>query len=156
MRGRAPALLPVAPGFYCCGLRWRAHQKVGTAPARKCCGQRGVGRRRHGSANQVILSASMHRQRRSPKPLASVGVSWRELSPGHVCRGFFHWNAGVAPLCRRKPAMKGRRLLCAASSLRSGFLAPALPSWPGLFFGGGASSARSRSRSDDSRAVPTG
>jgi hypothetical protein len=51
---------------------------------------------------------------------------------------FFHWNACVVPLCRRKPATKGRRLLCAASSLRSGFLAPAPPSWPGLFFGGGA------------------
>ena len=31
----------------------------------------------------------------------------------------------MAPDCCRKPATKGRRLLCAASSLRSGFLAPA-------------------------------
>jgi hypothetical protein len=53
---------------------------------------------------------------------ASGGQCGKEvLGPGFTvgaffCRArFFHWNAGAAPLCRRKPATKGRRLLCAAA-----------------------------------------
>ena len=58
--------------------------------------------------------------------------------------GLFHWNADVVPLYCRKPATKGRRLLCAAADAsllpyvhsvslcapQSGFLARLLP---GLF-----------------------
>ena len=109
-----------------------------------------------------ILSAPTHRQRRSPNPLASVGVSWRELSPGHVCRGFFHWNADVAPLYRRKPATKGGKAVGAAADAsllpyvhsvslcapRSGFLAPAPPFRPGLFFGGSQSARPRRGAAD--------
>ena len=64
-----------------------------------------------------------------------------ELSPGHVCRGFFHWNADVVPLCCRKPATKGRRLLCAATdasslpSTASAFGSKRLPS-PGTAISG--------------------
>ena len=84
---------------------------------------------------------------------ASGGQCGKEvLGPGFTvgaffCRArFFHWNAGAAPLCRRKPATKGRRLLCAAADAsllpyvhsvslcapQSGFLAPARL-LPGLF-----------------------
>ena len=74
--------------------------------------------RQHGSANQVILSAPTPSQRHS-----SLGQRRRltveELSPGHVCRGFFHCNADVVPLCCRKAATKGRRVLCAATDASS-------------------------------------
>ena len=57
----------------------------------------------------------------------------------------------MAPLCCRKAATEGHRLLCAAAdatsfllhtvssfALKAASLAPVPPSWPGLFFGGGA------------------
>jgi hypothetical protein len=42
-----------------------------------------------------------------------------ELSPGHVCRGFFHCNADMVLLCCRKAATKRARLLCAAADASS-------------------------------------
>jgi len=40
--------------------------------------------------------------------------------PGLFCETrLFHWNADVAPLCRRKVATNGRRLLCAAADASS-------------------------------------
>jgi hypothetical protein len=33
--------------------------------------------------------------------------------------GFFHWNAGVVPLCCRKAATNGHRVLCAAADASS-------------------------------------
>ena len=77
-----------------------------------------------------------------------------------TCRlaGLFHRNAGVVPLCCRKPATKRARLLCAAAdtsslpyghgvSPRSGFLAPAPPFCRGCFFGCGAVAMASDGRS---------
>jgi hypothetical protein len=72
--------------------------------------------------------------------------------------GLFHRNAGVVPLCCRKPATKRARLLCAAAdtsslpyghgvSPRSGFLAPAPPFCRGCFFGCGAVAMASDGRS---------
>ena len=72
--------------------------------------------------------------------------------------GLFHRNAGVVPLCCRKPATKRARLLCAAAdtsslpygrgvSPRSGFLAPAPPFCRGCFFGYGAVAMASDGRS---------
>ena len=83
-----------------------------------------------------------------------IRVCWcRAGSPPPVSaqssgRGFFHWNAGAAPLCCRKPATKGGKAVGAAADAslipyvhsvslcapRSGFLAPAPPFRPGLFF----------------------
>jgi hypothetical protein len=52
-------------------------------------------------------------------PWAASAVDGRRTQPGHVCRGFFHCNADVVPLCCRKAATKGRRVLCAATDASS-------------------------------------
>jgi hypothetical protein len=44
--------------------------------------------------------------------------------------GLFHWNANVAPLCRRKPATNGHRLLCAAADASSLLVHPQRQPWP--------------------------
>jgi hypothetical protein len=94
-----------------------------------------------------ILSAPTHRQRRSPNPLASVGGFMARTQPRTRLPGLFFtrmpvWCRSVAgspsrrglgccvPLLTHLPSYGVRSV----SPFRSGFLAPAPPSWPGLFF----------------------
>jgi len=74
--------------------------------------------RQHGSANQVMLSASTPSQRQSSLGERRRFHGKKNLAPAERSGLFgrtrlFHWNADVAPFCCRKPATKGRRLLCA-------------------------------------------